>query len=174
MDLWDTEIRTPYLMFFEQTEIAWFYHGEFQFENIVNIGSRSDIIRVLGPEGVHHNDYTDQKLFSPDLRAGLLGLTTPVDGLAVHNMLACLRLGFLNRYLRDDDGDLWDANSVFFDSDEQVEQVDVSYVAEWARERFATEEPTVDKDDDDDSSAAVVLNFWCAFIFGIMSAVFFN
>eukprot|EP00977_Amphora_coffeiformis_P024803 scaffold17205_cov186-Amphora_coffeaeformis.AAC.20 len=161
LDLWNTEIRTPYLMFFEQTEIAWFYHGEFLFETLASMGNRTDIIRVLGPEGVQHNDYTDQKLFSSELRAGLLDITASVDGLRVHNMLARFCLGFLNRYLVDD-GE-WDTESIFT-SNNQVEEIDVSYVAEWARERSATEEPTVNEDS---SSATIVLNFWFAFIFGI-------
>ena len=168
LDVWNSEIRTPYLTFFEQTELAWFYHGEFLFENLFSMGTRADIIRVLGPEGVQHNDYTDQKLFSPELRAGLLGITTPVDGLRMHSVLSEFTLAFLGRFLRGETA--WDPQTTF-EKFEGIEPVDVSYVAEWAHKNFATTTPTMDEDSSAPFSslsvgAALFASILAAFLIG--------
>lgn len=160
LDLFDTAVQVPYMTFSENPYFVPFYYNEFFFEPVETMGTSSTVTRVLMPPNVTHSEFSDIRHLDQSIREALLGLTEPVDGDGIFEILADFCLGFVNTYLgqkRD-----W-TPEMSFDEFENVEPIDVSYVAEWA----SSEEPM------DSSALSLTLSAQCmGLLLGVLVILF--
>ena len=128
-DLLGKATRAPYLTFSQNAGNFPFYFNEFFFEPLETMGTNPDVTRVLMPMNMTHGDFSDLIHLDQTLREDFLNISTPVDGDYLYKVMTSFCLGFIDTHTgrRSD----W-TPKVSFDEFQDVEPVDVSYVAVWA------------------------------------------
>jgi len=134
-DLLGKSIRVPFLTFASQDSVfSSVYVNEFFWEELESMGTDPDVTRVLMPENTTHGDFSDFRFLPPSIREVLLpegfGTLPVVDGENLHAIMVDFILGFADTHTgqRSD----WTPEDSFSKFDD-VESIDVSYVADWAQ-----------------------------------------
>ena len=157
-DLLGTAVRTPYLNIFAGGPV---YSNEFFFEPLTTMGSDPNVYRIAVKDSVHL-EFTDIMFVPNELRmvfgGGNVNATEVIDPNTnavggLHYLIASSVGEFLDMAFGGHDSE-WDAESVISAYPEKSSLLDVSYVAEWARTSFDSEDAS--------SSVQQMLNFvWC-------------
>ena len=113
----------PKELFEDLPDAAFFPHSEFTYERLETMGTREDVVRLM-VEGADHIDFTDRSLLPRSLRP------TGIDGSTLQQIMNDYCLAFFDRYVKGDHGAWPDDLPGKY---EAVQEVDLSYVREWAQ-----------------------------------------
>jgi hypothetical protein len=129
-DLLGSATRVPVLAFAQNAGFFSAYYNEFFYEELEDMGTNPDVMRVLMPTNTTHSDFTLLRFFPLALREAV-GSTSVVDGERLHAILVDFIVGFVDTTtgLRSD----WTPSESFSKFQDDVKSIDVSYVADWAQ-----------------------------------------
>jgi dienelactone hydrolase len=129
-DLLGKPILVPYLTFGSNPTYS-FYSNEFFWEELDSMGTDPNVTRVLMPKNTTHSAFTDVKFLPQELLDVLSPGEVAVDGDKLHAIFVDFVLGFVDTHTgqRTD----WTPRDSFNKFPDDVESIDVSYVADWAQ-----------------------------------------
>ena len=127
-DLLGVDIRIPLLIL--TTEVHEDYSNEFFFERFETMGDREDILRI-GIPGVAHFELMDSMFLPREVRSELPGAGN-VDGMALHQTLVGFMVAFLDKRVKGIENGY---PGTVLERFPDVQQIDVSHVKDWARNR---------------------------------------